>query len=142
MHIARFYLADSDSREWAETPFPGVHEKILRMGEGGLGVIDLTRITEGAGLPPHRHLVAQQSYFLEGLGQALDGTMIKAGSYAEVPPGVRHGTRAIEGDVVILNFFDGLVTWVLDEGDMFALRSDGSFANLGKMAPLGDKNLF
>jgi mannose-6-phosphate isomerase-like protein (cupin superfamily) len=146
MRVVRMFLADSEGLPWNETPFPGISEKILKIGDDvgnrALGVIDLTRITEGYSLPPHRHLVAQQSYFLEGLGQALDGTMIKAGSYAEVPPGVRHGTKAVEGDVVILNFFDGMVTWVLDDGNVFALRSDGSFAALGKMEPLGNKDLF
>jgi quercetin dioxygenase-like cupin family protein len=146
MRVVRTFLADSESLPWNETPFPGISEKILKIsdkvGDGAFGVIDLTRISEGSRLPPHRHLVAQQSYFLEGLGEALDGTMIKAGSYAEVPPGVRHGTKAVEGDVVILNFFDGMVSWVLDDGNVFALRGDGSFATLGKMNPLGDKDLF
>lgn len=140
MRDSRFHLADSERIPWSESPFDGVSHKFLKIGEGPSGVIDLTRIAEGAALPPHRHMGAQHSYFLTGLGEALDGTMIKAGSYAEVPAGVRHGTKAIE-EVNVLNFFDGMVAWFLDDGDVFALRDDGSFAALGKVDRLGNDSL-
>jgi len=59
----------------------------------------------------------QRAYFLSGLGEALDGTVIQPGSYAELPAGARHGTRAIE-ETVILNVFEGIVSWFLDDGDV------------------------
>jgi quercetin dioxygenase-like cupin family protein len=136
----RFHLTDSKSLPWIESPFPGVSLKVLRVGEDASQVVDLTRIAKGAALPPHRHLVAQRAYFLSGVGQTLDGTTLEAGSYGEVPPGVRHGTKAIE-EVVLLNFFDGMVSWFLDDGDVFVLRDNGTFATLGKVARLGTKNL-
>ena len=136
----QLYLTNLRSSPWINSPFPGVSNKFLRIGENASQVVDLTRIKKGAALPPHRHLVAQRAYFLSGVGESLDGTRIEAGSYGEVPPGVRHGTKAIE-EVVILNFFDGMVSWFLDDGDVFVLRGDGTFASLGKVADLGTKTL-
>jgi quercetin dioxygenase-like cupin family protein len=141
MHVSRFHLADSERLSWVESPFSGVSHKILKVGENGFGVVDLTRIDEGAGLPPHRHAVAQRSFFLQGIGEALDGTTITPGSYAEVPPGVRHGTKAVEGELVILNFFDGIATWFLDDGDVFAVRPSGEFQRLGRLERFGNERL-
>jgi quercetin dioxygenase-like cupin family protein len=141
MHVSRFHLADSERLSWVESPFPGVSHKILKVGDNGFGVVDLTRIDEGAGLPPHRHAVAQRSFFLRGIGEALDGTTITPGSYAEVPPGVRHGTKSVEGELVILNFFDGIATWFLDDGDVFAVRPSGEFERLGQLERFGDERL-
>src|SRR5271166_6765940 len=95
-----FLLNDSSSLPWKDSPFPGISHKFLKIGEEAC--VDLTRIAAGAALPPHRHLVRQRSFFVAGVGQALDGTPLPTGSYAEVPPGARHGTRADE-EVVILN---------------------------------------
>jgi quercetin dioxygenase-like cupin family protein len=150
VHVPRAYLAKSEKHAWADSPFEGVSEKILKVGtrvgerddDLAYDVVELTKIAEGASLPPHRHLGTQLSFFLEGTGRGLDGTTIPSGSYAEIPSGLRHGTTAVNGDVVILNFFEGAVTWILDEGDMFSLRGDGSFARVGKMSPLGTRNLF
>jgi quercetin dioxygenase-like cupin family protein len=134
------FLAYSHRLPWNATPFAGVSHKVLRIGEGASGAIDLTRIEKGAALPPHRHLVMQRAFFVSGIGEALDGTKLEAGSYAEVPPGDRHGTRAIE-EVVILNFFDGRVSWILDDGEVFLLKGDGTYATLGKVAALGNHGL-
>jgi quercetin dioxygenase-like cupin family protein len=127
------FLAESHDLPWAETPFKGVSHKVLRFHEDATGVIELTRIEKGAALPPHRHLVTQAAFFISGVGQALDGATIKAGTYAEVPAGERHGTKAIE-EVVLLNFFNGMVTWLLDDGETFLLKSDGSFGRLGRIS--------
>lgn len=138
--MMRFHLADSHSLPWRNSPFPGVSHKFLRIRDSDLGVVDLTRIEKGAALPPHRHLVMQRAYFLSGLGEALDGTQIYPGSYAEVPAGARHGTKAIE-ETVILNVFEGVVSWFLDDGSVFVLGEDGAFTDLGKTARLDQKNL-
>jgi quercetin dioxygenase-like cupin family protein len=141
MHVSSFHLANSESLSWVESPFAGVSHKMLKVGHHGFGVVDLTRIDEGAGLPPHRHAVAQRSFFLRGIAEALDGTTIMPGSYAEVPPGARHGTKSVEGELVILNFFDGIATWFLDDGDIFAVRANGEFTRLGKLESLGHESL-
>jgi anti-sigma factor ChrR (cupin superfamily) len=76
-------VLDSKSLPWIESPFPGVSLKVLRVGEDASQVVDLTRITKGAALPPHRHLLAQRAYFLSGIGQTVDGITLEAGSYGE-----------------------------------------------------------
>src|SRR5262245_57934145 len=109
------FLKESQNHPWVATPFPGVSHKVLRVHEDATGVIELVQISKGAALPPHRHLVMQSAFFISGDAQALDGTIIHPGTYAEVPPGERHGTKAID-DVVLLNMFNGNVTWLLDDG--------------------------
>jgi hypothetical protein len=83
----------------------------------------------------------QRAFVLSGHGQALDGTRLPQGTYAEVPAGERHGTRAIEEEVIMLNFFDGRVSWILDDGDVFLLKGDGTLAAMGKLAGLGTSGL-
>ncbi len=134
------FLSESHNLPWNETPFPGVTDKVLRIREDATGVVELVRIAKGAALPAHRHLVTQSAFFLSGVAESLDGKIIKAGSYAEVPPGERHGTKAIE-EVVLLNMFNGAVTWFLDDGDVFMLRNDGNFVKLGKVHGFGTKHL-
>jgi quercetin dioxygenase-like cupin family protein len=138
--MAGFHLTNSNALSWIKSPFPGVSHKFLRIGDSESGSIDLTLIEKGAALPPHRHLVLQRAYFLSGRGQALDGTVLEAGSYAEVPAGARHGTMAIE-ETVILNVFEGIVSWLLDDGAVFLLKQDGTFDDLGKVAHLGGSGL-
>lgn len=135
-----FHLAESQDMPWVRSPFPGISHKILRIGGVAERVVELTRIEKGAALPPHRHLIMQHTYFLSGIGQALDGKTLEPGSYAEVPPGVRHGTKAIE-EAVLLNFWESTVNWFLDDGSVFVLRSDGTFADLGKVSPFGAHSL-
>ena len=137
---ANRFLVESFNRPWNATPFPGVSNKVLRIFEDGSGVIELVQIAKGAALPPHRHLVRQSAYFISGVGQALDGSIMNAGTYGEVPPGERHGTRAVE-EVVLLNIFNGMVTWFLDDGDVVLPRGDGTFANLGQVTAFGTKSL-
>jgi quercetin dioxygenase-like cupin family protein len=141
MHAVEFFLSNSESVSWRQSPFDGVSQHFLKIGEGAYGVVDVTRIAKGAATPPHRHLVRQRAFFLSGIAETLHGTRIQAGSYCEVPPGERHGNKAIE-ELLILNVFDGPVTWLLDEGDVYVLREDKSYVNLGRMAPLGTQNLF
>jgi quercetin dioxygenase-like cupin family protein len=134
------FLSESHNMPWKETPFPGVTDKVLRIREDSTGVVELVRIAKGAALPAHRHLVTQSAFFLSGVAESLDGQIINAGSYAEVPPGERHGTKAIE-EVVLLNMFNGAVTWFLDDGNVFLLKNDGNFAKLGKVQEFGTKHL-
>jgi quercetin dioxygenase-like cupin family protein len=134
------FLKESHHLPWVDTPFAGVSHKVLRIRENASGVIELTRIAKGAALPPHRHLVTQSAYFLSGVGKALDGTILNAGSYAEVPAGERHGTSAIE-EVILLNMFSGMVSWLLDNGDVFLLRDNGTFASLGRVTEFGTKGI-
>ena len=133
-----FVLNDSNTVSWKDLPFPGISHKFLKIGEDAC--VDLTRIESGAALPPHRHFVRQRSFFVSGVGRGLDETPLPVGSYAEVPPGARHGTRAIE-EVVILNVFDGLVTWLLDDGQVFVLTREGRLEGLGKVNEFGPKRL-
>ncbi len=137
----RFHLNNSQNVPWTKSRFLGVSHKFLKLTEDAPQVVDLTLIEKGSSLPPHRHLVMQRSYIVSGTGEALDGTRLEAGSYAEVPPGVRHGTTALDDDVVILNFWESMVTWFLDDGDVVVLQRDGSLASLGKVAAFGDKAL-
>src|SRR5206468_486681 len=96
MDAIQFFLSDTEKIPWRRSPFPGVSQHFLKIGEGAFGVIDVTRVEKGAALPPHRHLVRQRAFFLRGVAETLYGTRIEAGSYCEVPPGVRHGNKAIE----------------------------------------------
>jgi quercetin dioxygenase-like cupin family protein len=136
----RFHLTESQGMPWLPSPFRGISHKFLRIGGDAERVVELTRIEKGAALPPHRHVIMQHTYFLSGRGEALDGKALEPGSYAEVPPGARHGTKAIE-EVVLLNFWESAVSWFLDDGSVFVLRSDGSFADLGKVASFDAQSL-
>jgi len=134
------FLAESHNLAWKATPFQGVHNKVLRIHDDATGVIELVRIEKNQSLPPHRHMVTQSAYFLSGVAKALDGSIINAGTYAEVPPGERHGTTALE-EVILLNMFNGNVSWFLDDGEVIMLKNDGTFATLGHVTPFATKGL-
>ncbi len=128
------FLAESHKLAWEATPFAGVTHKVLRVHDDATGVIELVRIAKNHALPPHRHLVMQAAYFMSGVAKAIDGSIINAGTYAEVPPGERHGTTAVE-EVILLNMFNGNVSWFLDDGEVVLLKNDGTFATLGHVTP-------
>jgi hypothetical protein len=68
----------------------------------------------------------------------LDGSIIEAGTYLEIPPGVRHGATALE-ECVFHDSYDGSLVWVEDSGVTTSVNSSGGFDTLGTMnAPMSD----
>jgi quercetin dioxygenase-like cupin family protein len=133
-------IVASETMEWVQSPFPGVSYKFLNADPGGTAVVNLLRMEKGAIVPPHRHSSPQLSYILSGRVKVLDGSYISAGSYVEVPAGVRHGSQA-EEEVLWLDVFPGLLTWFLDDGRVFNLSRDATFNELGTVRPLGSDNM-
>lgn len=127
----------STNPEWVPSPFPGVAYQFLKLGGSAPTVVALRRIDAGASMPAHLHTTVERNYLVSGRAQLLDGSIIEAGAYMEIPAGVRHGATALE-ECVFHDSYDGALVWVEDSGAMTSVTSTGSFESLGTMnAPNG-----
>jgi len=102
----------------------------MKLGSGTPAVVTLRKITAGSSMPPHTHFTTERNYLISGRAQLLDGTIIEAGTYLEIPAGTRHGATALE-DSVWLDSYDGSLVWVEDSGTMISVNSNGGFDNIG-----------
>jgi anti-sigma factor ChrR (cupin superfamily) len=77
------------SLPWEKTRHPGVETKALVTDPAsGLATV-LTKMTPGARLPDHEHVMIEQTYVLEGTLHCSEG-VCKAGDFVWRPAGSRH----------------------------------------------------
>ena len=126
--------------EWVPSPFPGVAYKFLKLGGSAPAVVALRKIDAGANMPPHLHTTIERNYLISGKAQLLDGTVIEAGNYMEIPAGVRHGLTAIE-ECTFHDSYDGALVWVDDAGAMIFVNTSGGFDSHGTMNAPNGQNL-
>src|SRR5688572_24284409 len=124
------FSSSADESGWVSSPFPGVTYNFLKLAGSNPAVVALRRIQAGAVMPAHRHPTAERNYLISGRAQLLDGTIVEAGTYLEIAPGVRHGATAIE-ECVFHDSYDGSLVWVEDSGQMTSVNSNGGFDHLG-----------
>src|SRR5687767_12364988 len=132
------FSSSVDDSGWVASPFPGVAYNFLKLGGSNPTVVALRRINAGAVMPPHRHPTFERNYLISGRAQLLDGSIIEAGTYVEIAPGVRHGATALE-ECVFHDSYDGSLMWVEDSGVTTSVNSTGAFDTLGTInAPQSD----
>ncbi|OJU64024.1 MAG: hypothetical protein BGO01_17955 [Armatimonadetes bacterium 55-13] len=105
----------------------------LKITTGAAGVVALRKLAAGASMPPHTHPVIERNYLVSGRAQLLDGTIIEAGTYLEIPAGTRHGATALE-DSVWMDTYEGSLVWVEDSGQMISVSSGGTFEVVGEVS--------
>ncbi|MBI2750250.1 MAG: cupin domain-containing protein [Burkholderiales bacterium] len=82
-------FVDVAALPWEPTRFPGVEAKTLIVDrESGLATV-LMRMSPGAKLPDHEHVLIEQTYVLEGSLVCGEGEC-KAGEFVWRPAGSRH----------------------------------------------------
>jgi len=133
-------IGDTKKIDWVPSPWDGISYKWIRIGPDGANVVDLLRLGKGVTLLPHRHSSAQTSYMIKGNVRTLDGSEMSTGSWIYIPPGLRHGHTATE-ETIWVDFFPGMLTWWLDDGSVFNLKSSGEFAKLGTIERLGERSM-
>jgi quercetin dioxygenase-like cupin family protein len=134
------FSSTSGGSAWVPSPFSGISYSFLKLGGSDPAVVTLRKIAAGSTMPPHRHPNIERNYLISGRAQLLDGSIIEAGAYMEIPAGVRHGATALE-ECVFHDSYDGSLVWVEDSGTMTAVNSNGDFVPFGSMPPLSSANL-
>lgn len=134
------FSSSADDAGWTPSPFPGVAYNFLKLGGSSPAVVALRRIQAGATMPPHRHPTVERNYLISGRAQLLDGSIIEAGTYLEIAPGVRHGATALE-ECVFHDSYDGSLVWVQDSGELISVNSTGGFETLGQINAPQSSNL-
>lgn len=128
------FSSTAQNDDWVASPFAGVAYNFLKIGTGNPAVVTLRKVTAGSSMPPHTHPNTERNYLVSGKAQLLDGTIIEAGTYVEIPAGVRHGATAIE-DTIWMDSYDGSLVWVEDSGTMTAVNANGGFDVIGTITP-------
>lgn len=126
------YMSTS-SQDWVSSPFPGVAYSFLKIGVGSQ-VVTMRKVAAGASMPPHTHPIVERNYLVSGQAQLLDGTIINAGTYLEIPAGTRHGATAIT-ESIWMDTYEGSLVWVEDSGQMISVNAQGGFEVLGTSGP-------
>lgn len=113
-------FVDIDELPWEKAQFEGVEYKTLFLDKEAGVMTVLLRMAPGARLPDHEHVLAEQTYVLEGRLVDDDGE-VTAGNFVWRPAGSRHGAHTPDGGLMLAFFLkpnkffakDGTVTDML-----------------------------
>jgi len=97
-------FVDVAALPWEKTLYPGCETKTLLLDRASGLVTVLMRMSPGAKLPDHEHVLIEQTYVLEGKLICGEGTC-EAGQFVWRPAGSRHEAWAgPEGNLLIAMF--------------------------------------
>lgn len=82
-------FVDVGAMSWVQTRFPGVETKTLMFDRASGSVTVLMKMSPGARLPDHEHVMIEQTWVLEGSLVCGEGEC-KAGDFVWRPAGSRH----------------------------------------------------